>query len=321
MLDSLLQPAILFFILGLLAGIFKSDLKLPEALYESLSIYLLLSIGLKGGVQLTKTEIGKVILPIIGTIIIGLVVPFIAYFILRKIGKFDPANAAAVAAHYGSVSAVTFAVVQEYLDRAAISYDNYVTVLVVVLEIPAIGVGILIARLKASSGKAEVGKLLHEVFLNKSIVLLVGGMLIGFIVGADRIKEVGAVLIDPFKGLLTLFLLEMGLITSRRIVDLRKIGFFLVGFGIIMPLFSAVLGIIVGILAGMSLGGTIVLATLAASASYIAAPAAMRIAVPQANPTLYLTASLGITFPFNIIIGISIYTALTQFAYSLFGLG
>ncbi|MGB9664283.1 MAG: sodium-dependent bicarbonate transport family permease [Ignavibacteria bacterium] len=307
MIENLLDPVILFFVVGLLAGILKTDLKLPEPIYEVLSIYLLIAIGLKGGIQLSESHFKEIISPIIGTISIGVIIPIIAYIILRKIGKFDRVNSAAIAAHYGSVSAVTYAVVIAFLDKFKISYENYTTVLLVLLEIPAIAVGILIAKVKASKGPFSLSKLVKEVLFGRSIYLLVMGLLIGYVLGPEKTNSVKILFTDLFKGLLAFFLLEMGLVTSYRLKDLKRVGLFLVAFGIIMPLISAVIGSLVGLIVGLSVGGTTVLATLAASASYIAAPAAMRIAVPQANPTFYLTASLGITFPFNLIFGIPIY--------------
>jgi hypothetical protein len=306
MIENLLDPVILFFVVGLIAGILKTDLKLPEPIYEILSIYLLIAIGLKGGIQLSESQLEKIIFPILGTIFIGIIIPIIAYIILRRIGKFDRSNASAIAAHYGSVSAVTYAVVIAFLDKFNISYENYTTVLLVVLEIPAIAVGILIAKFRASKGPFSVSKLIKEVLFGKSIYLLVMGLLIGYVLGPEM-NSVKILFSDLFKGLLAFFLLEMGLVTSYRLKDLKRVGLFLIAFGIIMPLISASIGTIVGWLVGLSVGGTTVLATLAASASYIAAPAAMRIAVPEANPTFYLTASLGITFPFNLIFGIPIY--------------
>ncbi len=307
MIENLKDPAIIFFIIGIFAGIVKSDLKLPESIYEIISIYLLLSIGLKGGVQLAESNLSSLIIPAIGAISVGLIVPVIAYLILRRLGKFNRADSAAIAAHYGSVSAVTFAVVLIYLDRIGIKYEEFTTVLLVLLEIPAIAVGIFIARLRASNKRISYGKLIHEVIFGKSIYLLLMGLIAGYILGPEGIKPVKIVFVDPFKGALTFFLLEMGLVASRRLSDLKSVGSFLIIFGITMPLISGTLGTIIGYYTGLSVGGTVILATLAGSASYIAAPAAMRIAVPEANPTYYLTASLVITFPFNLIIGIPIY--------------
>ncbi|WP_305044752.1 sodium-dependent bicarbonate transport family permease [Geoalkalibacter sp.] len=319
MFDNLLDPVVLCFVVGLVAGLLKSDLRFPDQLYESLSIYLLFAIGLKGGIELSKASPGEVFLPSLATIALGVIIPILAYNLLRRLGGFGRPDAAAIAAHYGSVSAVTYAVVIAYLARIGQSYESFVTVLLVVLEIPAIAIGIFIARLRTTPGGIKWGPLLHEVFLGKSIYLLVAGLLVGLLSGAERSEAVAPLFSGLFKGALALFLLEMGIITSRRMGDLRQAGPFLVIFGMAMPLFSGVLGTLAGLLSGLSLGGTTVLATLAGSASYIAAPAAMRIAVPKANPTLYLAASLGITFPFNILAGIPIYHAMARFAHGFGG--
>jgi hypothetical protein len=307
MIENLLDPTILFFLIGLFAGIVRAELKLPESIYEILSIYLLLAIGLKGGVQLSSTELGGLIAPAFGAILIGIVIPVIAYPILRRLGNFSRADAAAIAAHYGSVSAVTYAVALVFLDKRGISYEEYTAVLLVLLEIPALAVGIFIARLRANTATLPTGRILHEVFFGRGVYLLLAGLIAGFVLGPHRIESVQTVFFDPFKGALAFFLLEMGLVASRRLNELRHVGMFLFFFAIGMPIVSGALGAIVGWGVGLSVGGTTVLATLAGSASYIAAPAAMRIAIPEANPTLYLTASLGITFPFNLVVGIPIY--------------
>lgn len=321
MTQNLLDPVVLFFVLGVLAGVLKSDLRLPEATYETLSIYLLVAIGLKGGVQLAEADLSGLVRPALGTVLIGVVTPVIAYLILRRLGRFPRPDASAIAAHYGSVSVVTFAVVLAYLDRLLVFYEPFVTTLLVILEIPAIAVGVLIARTRSANGPLQPGKLAHELFLGKSIYLLLGGLVVGYLAGPARMAPVGLLFFDLFKGALAFFLLEMGIVTSRRLGDLRRMGAFLIAFGVGMPLLSAVIGVAAGVLMGLSVGGTTVLATLAASASYIAATAAMRVAVPEANPTLYLTASLGITFPFNIIVGIPGYYWMANTAHAFPGIG
>lgn len=315
MAENLIDPVILFFAVGLFAGIIKAELKIPEAIYEILSIYLLLSIGLKGGVQLSTTDLNSILKPIGGTLLVGILVPVIAFMILRKIGKLDRFNSAAIAAHYGSVSAVTFAVVITFLEKFNVPYENYSTVLLVLLEIPAIGIGILLARI--GSGKQLLFKteLYKEIFLSRSIYLLLSGFAIGYIAGPEKIESVKFIFFDLFKGLLSIFLLEMGLVASRRFSDLKKVGVFLFFFAIIMPVISASVATFIGWLVGLSIGGTTILATLAASASYIAAPAAIRISIPEANPTFYLTMSLGITFPFNLIFGIPLYYNLAKLIF------
>ncbi len=318
MAENLLDPITLFFLLGILAGVLKSDLRLPDAIYDLLSIYLLLAIGLKGGVQLASTNAAtRVFPPVLGTLLLGIIIPVVAFAILRFVGKFARADAAAVAAHYGSVSAVTFAVVLAYLDQLAVPYEGIMALLLVVLEIPAIIVGILLARLGRAQGRVPYGPLAHEVLMNKSVYLLLGGLAIGWIAGPEGVAPLKFAFVDGFKGALAFFLLEMGIVAAQRLVDLRSAGFFLLIFGITMPLISGALGAVAGRLTGLSHGGTAVLATMAASSSYIAAPAAMRIAVPEANPTLYLTASLGITFPFNLTLGIPIYYAMARLVHSL----
>lgn len=316
MSENLFDPVVLCFLAGLLAGVMKSDLRFPEALYETLSIYLLLTIGLKGGVELAQSEWLELISPALGTVFLGIFIPIVAYFILTLVGRFDRADAAALAAHYGSVSAVTFAVVLAYLQGMRIEYEEYVTVLLVLMEIPAIAVGITIARLDSRTGPVRWGPLLHEVFLGKSIYLLFAGLVVGCVAGPERMKTVTPFFFDLFKGVLALFLLEMGLLASRRMRELKKVGVFLLGFGVMMPLLSGGMGVMAGLFTGLSVGGMTVLATLAASSSYIAAPAAVRIAIPKANPTLYLTASLGITFPFNLVLGIPIYYWMARTAAS-----
>ena len=308
-MENLLDPVILFFVLGLVAGVAGSDLRLPESLYETLSIYLLVSIGLKGGVELANGDPGAMIIPLLASIGLGILIPPLAFTILRASKRFGRADAAAIAAHYGSVSVVTFAVAITFLDRLQVPYEEYVTTLLVIMEIPGIAVGVIIARLGNGTGKRvlALGRLAHEVFFGKSILLLVGGMAVGSLVGPHRMGGVEILFFDLFRGALAFFLLEMGIVTARRLADLRSVGGFLVAFGIAMPLLSGFLGVLAGALVGLSVGGTTILATLAASASYIAATAAMRVAVPEANPTLYLTASLGVTFPFNIVVGIPVY--------------
>lgn len=317
-MKSFLDPVVLFFILGAIAGVTKSDLRIPKSFYNTISIYLLLSIGIKGGIELYHTNPGNFIAPVIGTLLLGIAITFVARAILKYIGKFDNNNAIAIASHYGSVSAVTFAVVLSYLKDLNIPYDNYMTVLLVMLEIPAIATGVILSKISNKTQNTSVRKLVHEVFFGKSILLMVGGLVIGWVIGFTDNKQINFFFIDLFKGFLAIFMLEMGIIASERFGDLKKVGLFLIGFGILMPLIASLLGIGVGMLSGLTEGGTIILATMAASASYIAAPAAMRIAIPSANPTFSLTAALGITFPFNIIFGLHIYTWLTHWCFITF---
>lgn len=304
------EPVILFFLLGAIAGFVRSDLKIPSVLYESLSIFLLLAIGLKGGVELARYRLLDVALPGLVVVLAGTLIPLVAFPILRRIGKLSRADAGSIAAHYGSVSVVTFAVGSAYLARLGQPAEGFMTVFLVLLELPALVIGALLAR--HGERGAPWGQVLHEVFAGKSIVLLLGGLFIGWLAGPDGIAPLDRVFFDLFKGLLAFFLLEMGLVAASRIGDLRRAGIFLLAFATLFPLAAGGLGLVTGQLLGLSVGGTTLLATLYASASYIAAPAAMRIAVPAANPALSIGAALGITFPFNLIVGIPLYHRLAQ---------
>jgi hypothetical protein len=304
---NLLSPMVLAFALGITATLLHSDLKLPDELYTTLSIYLLLAIGLKGGIALAETSLAVFWAPAVATLLLGIIIPVIAYGVARKIGKLNVADAAALAAHYGSVSAVTFAAAQTFLDTVGVRYEGFMPALVAILEVPAIVVALLIAQVAGAPQGGDWRKALRELLTSKSILLLVGGMIIGWLAGPRGGKEVAPVFVDLFKGALTFFLLELGMVAARRFRDLPSAGLFLLGFGIIMPIFNGLLGIWFGSISGLSLGGSTILGVLAASASYIAAPAAVRIALPQANPGFYLTAALGITFPFNLAIGLPLY--------------
>ncbi|WP_240494467.1 sodium-dependent bicarbonate transport family permease [Azonexus hydrophilus] len=310
------EPVILFFLLGALAGLIRSDLRIPAVLYESLSIFLLLAIGLKGGVELARYPVSELVFAAACVVLAGALIPLIAYPVLARLGKLPRADAASIAAHYGSVSVVTFAVGSTYLIGQGEVAEGYLTVFLVLLEFPALMIGIWLARRGAPG--SDWGKVLHEVFAGKSIVLLLGGLAIGWVAGSEDLKPLDKLFFDLFKGMLAIFLLEMGLVAASRIGDLRRAGWFLAGFAIVMPLVSAALGITTGLLLGLSVGGTTLLATLYASASYIAAPAAMRIAVPEANPGLSIGAALGITFPFNLLVGIPAYHWLATTLHGVF---
>jgi uncharacterized protein len=327
--ETLLEPLPLFFLLGLAAGFVKSDLRLPDAIYDIISTYLLLAIGIKGGTQLAKIGVGGVALPALGTLAVGVITPVIAFVLVRYIGKLGRADAGALAAHYGSVSAVTFAVVQSFMDARGIAYEGYMAVLLLLLEIPAIIIGIALAQSGGVNGRtidAFDGKhrsvfsraMLREVFLNRGVFLLLGGLLIGVIAG-KHFAPLKLIFTDAFPGILAFFLLEMGIVASKRLNEFRTAGVFLVVFALVMPLISASIGAFFGTLSGLSIGGTAVLTTMAASASYIAATAAIRIAVPEANPTYYVTTALGITFPFNIAFGIPLYLWMSALAHQVLG--
>lgn len=311
----ILDPVVGFFVLGVVAGLIRSDLKLPSGLYETLTIYLLLAIGLKGGFELSKSSVVTLLLPIFIVVAASAVTPMLAYQVLHRLGRLAHHDAASISAHYGSVSVVTFAVGASYLTREAEPYDGFMSVFLVFLEFPAIIIGVLLAR--GLKRDMQWRHLAREVLSGKAIVLLVGSLLVGWIWG----REAGASLVpffeDMFKGFLALFLLGMGVMTAARTDDLRKVGPFLIAFGIAMPIVSAFGGVLVGWAIGLSPGSTTLLAVLYASASYIAAPAAMRIAIPQANPALSMGAALGVTFPFNVVVGVPLYHGLTLWFFGV----
>ena len=311
LLSNFASPVVLAFVLGILAKVVKSDLEIPKPLYQGISIYLLLAIGLKGGVELSKTPMNEFILPAGATLLLGCLTPLIAFAVLRYLGKLDVTNSSAIAAHYGSVSVVTFIASISYLEALGVSSEGFMPTLVAMLEVPGIIVALIIPQMMQSGG-GSFKKALHEVVTGSSIVLLLGGLIIGYIAGPIKFEAVKPFFVSGFQGALVLFLLELGMVTARRLQDLKKVGFFIVGFAIAIPILHGVLAIWIGLLAGLSIGGATVFAAMVSSGSYIAAPAAVRIALPQASPSLYLTASLGITFPFNITLGIPLYYLIAQ---------
>jgi len=312
-----MDPILLFFLFGVTAGVLRSELRLPAAVYDFVSTLLLLAIGLKGGVELARQSLPALAPQMLAVIVMGAVLTLLAYPVLRGLGRLARADAASIAAHYGSVSVGTYAVAVAWLGSREIYFEEHMPLLLVLLEIPAIVIGIALARgLAVRTQWRTTGR---EVFLGKGVMLLIGGLLIGWIAGPAGVESIEPLFFDLFRGILALFLLEVGLLTAGQLGGLRRNGLFLAAFGIVMPLASSVIGIAFGTLLGLSVGGTAILATLAASASYIAAPAAMRISVPEADPTLSLVASLGVTFPFNILLGIPIYYALAAYTHTLLG--
>lgn len=318
MLSSVLSPMVLAFILGIVATRVKSDLKLPETLYQSLTIYLLVAIGMKGGYKLSIASLEEVYKPALAAIALCCLIPTWTYWLMRKAARMDVPNAAALAAHYGSVSAVTFSAALVYHDTLGITYEGFLPSLLAIMEIPAILIAVSLARIysQSDSGRnVSVKEIARELVAGKSSLLLIGFLIIGFLVGKSGWEQVSPFFDAPFKGLLTIFLLEAGLMAGRKMSDLKTNGLFLAGFGIVFPILHAVLGITLGHLAGLGLGGATVLGVLAASASYIAAPAACRVALPEANPSFYLTAALAITFPFNILVGLPLYHSIAEMIY------
>jgi uncharacterized protein len=307
-----LDVVVFFFLLGVFARLVGSDLRLPEALYETLAIYLLLAIGLKGGIELSKQPIAALAPQVLACMALGFATPFLLFPLLRAL-KLNGADAASVGAHYGSVSVVTFAVATAALAREGIAHESHAALWVAVMEAPGLIAGILLAR-HASRGanKTNWRELAHDVLFGKSVLLLLGGLIIGAVAGEAGTAPIKAVFVDPFKGVLALFLLELGLVAGGRLAEVKRFGAAVIVIGIGAPPLLALFGVALGWALGLSTGGVALLATLAASASYIAAPTAMRIAVPEANAALSITAALGITFPFNIVIGIPLYIELAR---------
>ncbi|MDZ7953604.1 MAG: sodium-dependent bicarbonate transport family permease [Nostoc sp. DedQUE12b] len=306
--SNILNPPILFFFLGMTAVFVKSDLEIPAPVPKLFSLYLLMAIGFKGGVELIKSGVTQdVILTLAAAMMMACVVPIYTFFILKW--KLDTYDAAAIAATYGSISAVTFITASAFLTELGITFDGYMVAALALMESPAIIVGLILVNIFTADGKRDFSwpEVLQEAFLNSSVFLLVGSLLIGILTG-----ERGWHALEPFTqglfyGVLTFFLLDMGLVAARRIKDLQKTGVFLILFAILIPILNAGIGLVIAKLIGMPRGDSLLFAVLCASASYIAVPAAMRMTVPEANPSLYVSTAIAVTFPFNIIVGIPLY--------------
>ena len=316
-LFNILNPPVLFFFLGVLAVLLKSDLEIPQPLPKLFSLYLLLAIGFKGGYELAESGINwQIATTLIASILIASLVPIYTFFILRL--KLDTYNAAAIAATYGSTSAVTFITASSFLDKLNVSYGGHMVAALALMESPAIIVGIMLVRVFTASKDSDNqessswGKVLHESFLNGSVFLLIGSLIIGVLTGEKGWEKLHPFTQDIFYGALTFFLLDMGLVAARRIQELQKTGSFLMAFSVLIPIFNAIVGILIGKLLGFGEGNTLLFSVLCASASYIAVPAAMRMTVPEANPSLYVSMALALTFPFNIIVGIPLYLELIK---------
>ena len=304
---NLLSPAVICFALGVFAAYVKSDLRVPQQVHETISMYLLFSIGLKGGIALDNSAGTSILVPLIATLFMGVLTPLVAFYI----GKQSIVDSGAMAAHFGSVSAVTFMAALNFAALSNFKIEGYLTALLIVLEVPGIIIGIVLARLMSENRTISVNHVLREAITSKSVMLMGGGLLVGLLTDPKGIEAVSMVFIAPFQGVLAFFLLELGVVALKRLRESKAPLPFMLGFGITMPILFGAIGVIVGHFAGFSVGGTAVFATMAASASYIAAPAAVRMAMPEANEGLYLTTSISITLPFNIIIGIPAYFAVS----------
>ena len=317
--QNILNPPILFFFLGMLAVFLKSDLTIPQPLPKFFSLFLLIAIGLHGGYELSKSGLDLYILKALSlAIFMAILVPIYSFFILWV--KLDTYNSVALAATYGSISAVTFITGITYLQTIGVEYGGFMVAAMTLMESPAIVIGLVFAVLFTkkdnNSSKTNWGEIFKEAFLNPSVFLLMGALIIGVLT-----REKGWTSVEPlfgalFKGILAFFLLDMGIVAAKRIYELKKLGFFLIAFAIFMPIFNAIVGMSLGYYFEISKGDAFLLALLSGSASYIAVPAAMRLSVPEANPGIYLPLSLAITFPFNISIGIPLYYYLINLLWS-----
>lgn len=307
--SNILNPPVLAFFLGVLAVLVKSDLEIPAPIPKLLSLYLLFAIGFKGGVELVKSGINQqVILTLLAAMIMACVVPIYTFFILRL--KLDTYNAAAIAATYGSISAVTFITASSFLTQLGMAFDGFMVAALALMESPAIVVGLILVNIFSKNQNEQEfvwSEVLQEAFLNSSVFLLVGSLFMGILTGEHGWQTLKPFTQDMFYGVLTFFLLDMGLLAARRIRDLQTTGVFLILFAILVPIFNAGIALLIAKAIGMSQGDSLLFSVLCASASYIAVPAAMRLTVPEANPSLYVSTALAVTFPFNIIVGIPLY--------------
>ncbi|MDC0736800.1 sodium-dependent bicarbonate transport family permease [Cognatishimia sp. SS12] len=312
---NLLAPTILFFILGLIAALARSDLSIPEGAAKIMSIYLLMAIGFKGGAAVAQTGIsGQLIATLVAGVILSFVLPFVAYALLRVMTKLDALNAAAVAGHYGSISIVTFVTAVSVLDGMGVTSEGYLVAVAAVMEVPAIMSALWLAARKGGVAAMDCG-LMRHIIGNGSIVLLIGSFAIGAITGQEGLTQLEPFIVVPFTGVLAVFLLDMGLSAGKSLLQNRKdISGGVLAFGCIMPVIGSLFGWVAGALLGLSTGGVFLLMVLSASASYIAVPAAMRLALPQAKAGIYLSLALGVTFPFNLTLGLPLYYLIATFA-------
>lgn len=315
---NLLSPPILFFFLGMLAILVRSDLEIPSPIPKILSLYLLFAIGFKGGVGLAAGGLQmQIVAALAAAAVMASVVPLYAFFILRR--KLSVADAAAIAATYGSISAVTFITAAAFLEKLSVPYGGYMVAAMALMESPAIIVAVLLYRLSLvnESGAAfSWSELWRDAFFNGSVFLIMGSLAIGVLSGEAGAKALKPFTSDIFAGVLCFFLLDMGIVAAKRLGDLKKAGVFLTAFAILLPLVNAAVAIPVAYSLGLSQGDAFLFTILCASASYIAVPAAMRLSIPDANPSLYVPMSLAITFPFNIIAGMPLYLAVINRIWS-----
>lgn len=310
MTTVLFSAPIIAFVVAMAATLLKVNLRMPESLYPIVSTFLLLGIGLKGGRELSEVSIDSFWKPLVTVLFLGLINPLLAFSLFRLITRLDEVNSAALAAHYGSPSLVTFIVLLTTLDTRGITYGSYATALFACLEI--VGIVVALSLSKKTTKDLRRKSLILEILRSPSIALIAIGILIGMVVGNARMVPTDSFFIDLVPGVLTLFLIEMGIISAKHIADFRSIGFKLIFLAIAIPLINGMIGVLLAVLGGMPEGDVIVLGTLAGSASFVAAPAVVRVALPKASPSLYLTTSIGITFPIFVTLGIPLLIAVSE---------
>ena len=336
--SNLLTPIILFFLFGIIAARIKSDLKIPEAISEFLPIYLLAAIGLHGGIEMRNTGFENMLIPMLVAIGLSLLITLNHYQILRRLGKFNIFDSYALASTYGAVGAVTFSVGLSFLKNQGVTSEGYLAAILAVLEPVAFIMAIFLTNMAVSKQirqkkksfttddtsdlnmgiqetKTKLSQVLHESVTGKAIVILLGSIVIGYIIGESGFDSIKIVFDEMFTGAIVIFMIEMGIIAGQRLGDIKKVGIFLMAFAVIMPTFNGIVGVLVATVMGLSLGGSVMFGLLLASASFIAAPAVLRHAIPQANPSLYITSALGITFPYNIIVLLPIMFAVSTLVH------
>jgi hypothetical protein len=303
--------AVLVFILGFLGARIKSDVRIPEQVYQMISIFLLFGIGLKGGHALKGTSFSSFATPALATIALGILIPVIAYLTLKFVKRINDIDRGAIAAHYGSTSLVTFSAALLFLESSGIEVEGFATALLTIMEVPGIVVGVYLGS-RHRNKSVQWGKTLHEVITGKTILLLVGGLVIGAITSQAGYSKVTPFFIDLQSGFLVLFLLHLGYLAGSNWGEIKKVGAMVGVFALVFPIFAGTLGVLTGTMVGLSAGGATILGVLSASASYIAAPAAVAIGLPEANAPLALMSSIGVTFPFNLLVGIPLYLEIAK---------
>ena len=310
-ITNLTSVAVLVFVLGFLAARIKSDVRIPDQVYQMISVFLLFGIGLKGGHALKGVSFDSFIGPALATFLLGMLIPVIAFFSLKLVNKINDLDRGAIAAHYGSTSLVTFTAALLFLENSGIKVEGFATALLTIMEVPGIVVGVYLGS-RHRDKKVQWGKTLHEVVTGKTILLLVGGLVIGVSTSQAGYKSVEPFFIDLQSGFLTLFLLHLGYLAGSNWNEIKEVGAKVGVFAIIFPIIAGTLGVIGGNLVGLSVGGATILGVLCASASYIAAPAAVSVGLPEANAPLALMSSIGVTFPFNLLVGIPLYLEIAK---------